>query len=503
MADGKLPLSPASPGGQVEDIEQLNVPIPAPPPPGPGLIALVRQRIQTVGRLYNQIAAVLDADPALNEFGLVTRGVNAAKETTLLAGNVLLTAIRDRLPALLVGGRLDTNIGAWLGSTAPTIGQKTMAQSVPVVLPSDQAIMVSVGTPDKTAFTYGTTAQQPVGGVYQDAAPGLAAGTSGALRLTQNRGLHSNLRNDAGAETGTAATPLRTDPTGTTTQPISAVALPLPTGAATSANQTNGAQLARITDGVETADVTAANALKVDGSAVTQPVSAASLPLPTGAATEATLATRLADATFTARINTLGQKTSVNSTPVVLASDQSAIPVTGPLTDAQLRATPVPISAAALPLPTGAATAANQTTLGSQTTKLNDGTNTATVKAASTPAVATDTALVVALSPNNGITVTPNTVGTQGNAWNAAAVLAGGVSAAIDCQFTSNISVFGNTSGPTLITIQFSQDNVNFYDATSSAANGDFSISGIFGARYLRLKSSQARTITATIAGKD
>lgn len=37
------------------------------------------------------------------------------------------------------------------------------------------------------------------------------------------------------------------------------------------------------------ATVTAANALKVDGSAVTQPVSAASLPLPVGAATEATL----------------------------------------------------------------------------------------------------------------------------------------------------------------------------------------------------------------------
>jgi len=73
--------------------------------------------------------------------------------------------------------------------------------------------------------------------------------------------------------------------------------------------------------------ITAANAAKVDGSAVTQPISAASLPLPTGAATEATLATRLADATFTGRINTLGQKTMANSTPVVLSSDQTVIPV--------------------------------------------------------------------------------------------------------------------------------------------------------------------------------
>jgi len=103
-----------------------------------------------------------------------------------------------------------------------------------------------------------------------------------------------------------------------------------------------------ITDGVDTLAISASGAALVDGSAVTQPISAVSLPLPTGAATEATLATRaseatlssinsnidvalstrLAEATFTARINTLGQKTMANSTPVVIASDQSALPVT-------------------------------------------------------------------------------------------------------------------------------------------------------------------------------
>ena len=68
-----------------------------------------------------------------------------------------------------------------------------------------------------------------------------------------------------------------------------------------------------------------------------------------------------------------------------------------------------PISAASLPLPTGAATSANQTTLGSHTTKVNDGTNTAAVKAASTAAAATDPALVVAVSPNNSVAVTQAT----------------------------------------------------------------------------------------------
>lgn len=71
-----------------------------------------------------------------------------------------------------------------------------------------------------------------------------------------------------------------------------------------------------------------ANGLKTDGSAVTQPISAVSLPLPTGASTETTLGTRLADSTFTGRINTQGQKTMAASTPVVLASDQTGFPVT-------------------------------------------------------------------------------------------------------------------------------------------------------------------------------
>lgn len=43
--------------------------------------------------------------------------------------------------------------------------------------------------------------------------------------------------------------------------------------------------------------------------------------------------------------------------------------VVGPLTDTQLRATAVPVSAASLPLPTGAATATNQSTIN---TSIND-----------------------------------------------------------------------------------------------------------------------------------
>lgn len=42
----------------------------------------------------------------------------------------------------------------------------------------------------------------------------------------------------------------------------------------------------------------------------------------------------------------LGQANMANSSPVVIASNQSAVPVSGPLTDAQLRATAVPVTSA-------------------------------------------------------------------------------------------------------------------------------------------------------------
>lgn len=77
-----------------------------------------------------------------------------------------------------------------------------------------------------------------ISGTLDDAATTAASEDSTApVRITPQRAVHSNLRNQAGTEVGTATDPVRVDPTGTTTQPISAVALPLPAGAATSANQ--------------------------------------------------------------------------------------------------------------------------------------------------------------------------------------------------------------------------------------------------------------------------
>lgn len=92
---------------------------------------------------------------------------------------------------------------------------------------------------DKTAFIYGTTVFQNFGGVFQDTGPTLSAGTSGAVRLTTNRGMHINLRTAAGVEIGVSGSAVIVDGSAVT-QPISAASLPLPTGASTSALQTTG-----------------------------------------------------------------------------------------------------------------------------------------------------------------------------------------------------------------------------------------------------------------------
>lgn len=64
-----------------------------------------------------------------------------------------LTVDTTQLPAALVGGRLDSNLGAWLGSTAPTVGQKAMANSVPVVIASNQSTLPISGEINIASFS--------------------------------------------------------------------------------------------------------------------------------------------------------------------------------------------------------------------------------------------------------------------------------------------------------------------------------------------------------------
>ena len=74
---------------------------------------------------------------------------------------------------------------------------------------------------DKSTFTEGAGAIAPVGGIYNET-PGAdpTEDQAAAVRITAKRAMHANLRNASGSEIGVIGAPVRTDPTGTTAQPV-------------------------------------------------------------------------------------------------------------------------------------------------------------------------------------------------------------------------------------------------------------------------------------------
>ena len=387
---------------------------------------------------------------------------------------------------LPTGASQDATISARLG----TLGQKAMAASTPVAIASDQgavpvsaaALPLPAGAAQDATITarLGTLGQKTGAG----SAPVVIASDQGAvpisaaaLPLPTGAALDATVSarlGTLGQKTGTGSTPvvIASDQSAV---PISAAALPLPTGAALDATLTGGAQKARVTDGTNTAAVKAAStaAVATDPALVvavspnnTVPISAAALPLPTGAAQ---------DATLTARLGTVGQKTMAGSAPVVVASDQGA----------------VPISAASLPLPTGAALDATLTG-GTQKTKVTDGTNTANVKAASTAAVATDPALVVAVSPNNSVAIT-------------AAALPLPTGAALDATLTGGTQKTLVTDGTNTLGTAAHPVQVNVTNGTQSQPTGDAAARSLFvepgdGTRTITVKAASTAAAAADTA---
>lgn len=150
----------------------------------------------------------------------------------------------------------------------------------------------------------------------------------------------------------------------------------------------------------------------------------------------------------------------------VLAKDSSLVTINTTLGSPLQAGGSIGSITGTITLPTGASTASNQTSqitqetttasnstsiLANQTnktqfTKVTDGTNNATVKAASTPAGTTDTALVVVVSPNNTIAATQSGTWTFGRTW----TLGSGTDSVTTFQGTSpwvdNITQFGGTN---------------------------------------------------------
>lgn len=108
--DGTVTANLAAGSNNIGDVDVVSVPAP----------------LSTTGG--GTEAAALRVTLASDSTGLVSVDDNGAS----------LTTDTPQLPAALVGGRLDANVGSWLGSTTPTVGQKVRAQSLPVTLASDQ-----------------------------------------------------------------------------------------------------------------------------------------------------------------------------------------------------------------------------------------------------------------------------------------------------------------------------------------------------------------------------
>ena len=74
---------------------------------------------------------------------------------------------------------------------------------------------------DESTFTEGTTSFTPIGGVLNDTITSdPTEDQAAAIRITPKRAAHINLRNVSGTEIGTPSDPVRTDPTGSTAQPV-------------------------------------------------------------------------------------------------------------------------------------------------------------------------------------------------------------------------------------------------------------------------------------------
>lgn len=236
------------------------------------------------------------------------------------------------------------------GQLPATLGQKAMAASLPVVLPSDQAALPVSGSVTATfsgSVPAGTnnigdvdvlTVPAPLsttGGGTEAAAlrVTIATDSTGVLSVDDNGGsltVDGTVTVNAGTNLNTSALATSANQTTELTD-LGGVTETAP-ATDTASSGLNG-RLQRIAQrltsliGLLPGALGAGGGLKVDGSGTALPISAASLPLPTGAATEATLSAQSAKLPAT-----LGQKAMAASLPIVIASDQSALPVSGSVT---------------------------------------------------------------------------------------------------------------------------------------------------------------------------
>jgi len=195
---------------------------------------------------------------------------------------LLTNAVTGALIVDLGATSLDVNVNGWFGSTAPTVGQKAMVSSIPIVIASDQSSLpVTVGNFPTTQDVNVTNASLAVTGPLTDTQLRASSVTvSGPLTDVELRATpvpvtatftpsgtqDVNVTNASIAVTGTFFQ---------ATQPVSIASSVPVTGPLTDTELRASAVPVSLTS------------TTISNFPATQAVSAASLPLPTGAATSA------------------------------------------------------------------------------------------------------------------------------------------------------------------------------------------------------------------------
>jgi len=378
----------------------------------------------------------------INSFFDATSGGTGYSSGDLIARIVTLNA-KTSPPTVVVSSWLNLTTGAILGTppSSANIVEQTQDVKITSPLPSGTNLLGKVGI-DQT--TPGTTNKVSIG---SDGTVTANIGTTNGVALdatltggSQKTKLVDSAGSNVAVVTGTGA--LKVDGSAST-QPVSISSLPLPSGAATDSNintavgaagdsppalsssasgilgwlrklvdvvnsvysrLSNGEQVSKIVDsgGTNVATVSAAGAVKVDGSAVTQPISGtvtSNIGTTNGLALDSTLTGGSAksvlrggqkgstntneDITHTpsganhqaldvAIYDSSGNQIGVSSNPFRTdPTGTTTQPISGTVT-ANAGTGTFAMSAASLPLPTGASTSAKQPSLGTSGSASSD-----------------------------------------------------------------------------------------------------------------------------------
>lgn len=237
MADEVLGLPPDGAGQQL-DMEELTV----------SGETVLRQRAQISGKAAAEIADVKNAEPASGAYGVVVREAARGQAPMAASIPVALASNQTAIPITDNGGSLTVDGTVGVSGTVPVDSELPAAAAL-----ADGAANPTAPAVDaKLAIFNGSTWDRARGdtsnGVDVDVtrlpASALAAGNLVQADYDNGAGTQQvplvgiGLPASGGAVPGgTSTNPVRTDPTGSTTQPISASSLPLPAGAATAAKQ--------------------------------------------------------------------------------------------------------------------------------------------------------------------------------------------------------------------------------------------------------------------------